>query len=97
MNITVPDTVSLPMGGGSVVRVNDQDGSVQVGPDSVARRLEQEALAFGGFTLTCTDIALAAGLASGVRLSDRRTLSCISYFRSVIARYKYRHPLSIKY
>lgn len=39
---------------------------MQVGPDSVAYRLEQEALAFGGQTITATDIALASGLVTGV-------------------------------
>ncbi len=66
VNVTVPDTVSLPLGGGTVVHVNEKDGSVQIGPESVAYRLEQEALAFGGQTITGTDVAIAAGLASGV-------------------------------
>jgi N-methylhydantoinase A/oxoprolinase/acetone carboxylase beta subunit len=34
-----------------------------IGPDSVGYRLTQEALVFGGSTLTCTDIAVAAGIA----------------------------------
>lgn len=66
VNVTVPETFSLPLGGGTVVRVNENNGSVQVGPDSVAYRLDQEALAFGGSTMTGTDIALAAGLATGI-------------------------------
>lgn len=67
VNVTVPDTFSLPLGGGTVVRITDEsNASVQVGPDSVAYRLDQEALAFGGRTMTGTDIALAAGLATGV-------------------------------
>lgn len=67
VNVTVPDTFSLPLGGGTVVRITDEsNSSVQVGPDSVAYRLDQEALAFGGRTMTGTDIALAAGLATGV-------------------------------
>jgi N-methylhydantoinase A/oxoprolinase/acetone carboxylase beta subunit len=66
VNMSIPDLVSLPLGGGTIIRVNEKDGSVQIGPDSVAYRLEQEALAFGGQTITGTDIALAAGLAKGV-------------------------------
>lgn len=66
VNITVPDTISFPLGGGTVIHVNEKDESVQVGPESVAFQLEQEALAFGGTTVTGTDIALASGLASGV-------------------------------
>ncbi|CAF1056964.1 unnamed protein product [Rotaria sordida] len=66
VNIAVPDTVSLPLGGGTVIHVNEKDESVQVGPDSVGYRLDQEALAFGGQTITGTDIALAAGLVTEI-------------------------------
>ena len=66
MNVTVPDTYSLPLGGGTVIHVNEEDQSVQVGPDSVAYQLEQQALAFGGRTITATDVALAAGLVKEV-------------------------------
>ena len=54
------------MGGGTVIHVNEKEQTVDVGPDSVAFQLEKEALAFGGQTITGTDIALAAGLATGV-------------------------------
>ena len=54
------------MGGGTVIHVNQDDQSIQLGPDSVAYRLEQDALAFGGQTMTGTDIALAGGLATNV-------------------------------
>ncbi|CAF2860431.1 unnamed protein product [Rotaria sp. Silwood2] len=66
VNIAVPDTISLPLGGGTVIHVNEKEESVQVGPDSVAYRLDQEALSFGGQTITGTDIALAAGLATEI-------------------------------
>lgn len=66
VNLSISDTVSLPLGGGTVIHADQHDGSVQIGPDSVAYRLEQEALAFGGQTITGTDIALAAGLVTGV-------------------------------
>lgn len=65
----MPDTVSLPIGGGTVIHVDEAKDSVQVGPDSVAYRLNQEALAFGGQVMTNTDIALAAGLVIGVRFN----------------------------
>ena len=68
VNVGVPDVISLPLGGGTVIHINELDGSIQVGPDSVGYRLDQDALAFGGQTITGTDIALAAGLASGVSL-----------------------------
>jgi N-methylhydantoinase A/oxoprolinase/acetone carboxylase beta subunit len=69
VNIAVPDTISLALGGGTVMRVNEKDRSVNIGPDSVAFRLEHEALAFGGQTITGTDIAVAAGFATGVSCS----------------------------
>jgi N-methylhydantoinase A/oxoprolinase/acetone carboxylase beta subunit len=60
-NFRMPDVLSVGIGGGSLVR--DQ-GEVTVGPDSVGYRLTQEALVFGGRTLTATDVAVAAGRAS---------------------------------
>ena len=39
-----------------------QSCDVQVGPDSVGHQLQQEALAFGGTTVTATDIAMVTGL-----------------------------------
>ncbi|MEU9125169.1 hydantoinase/oxoprolinase family protein [Streptomyces sp. NPDC048506] len=60
-NFRMPDVLSLGIGGGSVVR---QHGSaVRVGPDSVGYRLQDEALVFGGQTLTATDLVVAAGIA----------------------------------
>lgn len=59
-NFRMPDVRSTGLGGGSVVR---QHPEVRTGPDSVGFRLAQEALVFGGDTLTVTDVAVAAGLA----------------------------------
>ena len=39
-----------------------QGCDVRVGPDSVGHQLQQEALAFGGTTVTATDIAMVTGL-----------------------------------
>ena len=39
-----------------------QGDVVQVGPDSVGHRLQQEALSFGGNVCTATDIAMVTGL-----------------------------------
>ncbi len=61
-NFRMPDVLSVGLGGGS--RVRTQGGQVTVGPDSVGFRLLEEALVFGGGTLTATDIAVAAGKAS---------------------------------
>ncbi|CAF2660329.1 unnamed protein product [Rotaria sp. Silwood2] len=59
-NIAVPDTVSLPLGGDTVIHINEKDKSVQVGSDSVGYRLEQETLPFGGQIISGTGIALTA-------------------------------------
>ncbi|MGY1693109.1 hydantoinase/oxoprolinase N-terminal domain-containing protein [Geodermatophilus sp. SYSU D01105] len=59
-NFRMPDVLSVGIGGGSLVR---DDGGVTVGPDSVGYRLIQDALVFGGQTLTATDVAVAAGRA----------------------------------
>ncbi len=59
-NFRMPDLVSVGLGGGSIVRTNDQ---VTVGPDSVGYELTSRGLVFGGDVLTATDIAVAAGLA----------------------------------
>jgi N-methylhydantoinase A/oxoprolinase/acetone carboxylase beta subunit len=77
-NFRMPDVLSIGIGGGSRIR-NDPLG---VGPDSVGYRLTDEALVFGGNTLTCTDIAVAAGIAdigdaSLVRSLDRAFVDAV--------------------
>jgi N-methylhydantoinase A/oxoprolinase/acetone carboxylase beta subunit len=60
-NFRMPDIHSIGIGGGSLVHT---DGGLRVGPTSVGYRITEEALVFGGETLTATDIAVAAGLAT---------------------------------
>ncbi|MGW7683833.1 hydantoinase/oxoprolinase N-terminal domain-containing protein [Kribbella sp. NPDC054772] len=60
-NFRMPDVLSIGIGGGSLVA--ESNGHVSVGPRSVGYRLTEEALVFGGKTLTATDIAVAAGRA----------------------------------
>lgn len=60
-NFRMPDIISVGLGGGSIVR--EDNGKITVGPDSVGYRIGQEALVFGGQTLTATDIAVRLGLA----------------------------------
>jgi N-methylhydantoinase A/oxoprolinase/acetone carboxylase beta subunit len=55
-NFRMPDLLSIGIGGGSVV----DPSTGAVGPRSVGFRLTEEALVFGGTTLTLTDIAVAA-------------------------------------
>ena len=56
-NFRMPDLLVLGLGGGSLVR----DDGRRIGPQSVGYRLQQEAMTFGGDTLTATDIAVASG------------------------------------
>lgn len=58
-NFRMPDVLSVGLGGGTIIR--ETAGGTTVGPDSVGYRLPQEGVAFGGGTLTATDIALAVG------------------------------------
>ena len=57
-NFRMPDVYSVGLGGGSLVDLD----TLQVGPRSVGYRLTQDALIFGGDTLTTSDIAVAAGI-----------------------------------
>lgn len=77
-NFRMPDVLSVGLGGGSRVRSDP----LSIGPDSVGYRLTREALVFGGTTLTCTDIAVAAGIAeigdrSLVRGLDRTLVEAV--------------------
>jgi N-methylhydantoinase A/oxoprolinase/acetone carboxylase beta subunit len=55
----MPDLLPMALGGGTLI--NPETGTI--GPRSVGYRITEEALVFGGDTLTTTDIAVAAGLA----------------------------------
>ncbi len=59
-NFRMPDTLSIGLGGGSII----QENPIKVGPQSVGFELTQKAQVFGGSVLTATDIAVAGGLAS---------------------------------
>lgn len=59
-NFRMPDVMSIGIGGGSIVR--HDAGELRIGPQSVGYRIVDEALVFGGRTLTATDVAVAAGL-----------------------------------
>lgn len=61
-NFRMPDIVSIGLGGGSIVRRDGEE--VTVGPDSVGYRITEEALVFGGETITATDIAVRLGHAT---------------------------------
>ena len=55
----MPDLISVGLGGGTLV---DPGDPTRIGPVSVGYRLAERARVFGGPDLTCTDIAVAAGL-----------------------------------
>ncbi|KAE8441773.1 hypothetical protein EG329_004331 [Mollisiaceae sp. DMI_Dod_QoI] len=57
---SMPDVLSVGLGGGSRVGVNCDD-KVTVGPDSVGHYLTTRALVFGGSITTSTDIVVASG------------------------------------
>ncbi|WP_436376104.1 hydantoinase/oxoprolinase N-terminal domain-containing protein [Cytobacillus sp. BC1816] len=61
-NFRMPDIVSIGLGGGTIIRLQE-DGKFQIGPDSVGYLLREKSLVFGGDTLTATDIAVALGKA----------------------------------
>ena len=63
-NFRMPDLCSIGVGGGSLI--DPERGAV--GPNSVGFRLIDEAIVFGGATLTLTDVAVAAGR---VEIGDR--------------------------
>lgn len=63
VNYSMPHLHSIGLGGGSLVREDDNDDGtvVRVGPESVGHFLTDEALVFGGPTCTASDIAVASG------------------------------------
>ena len=72
-NFRMPDIESIGLGGGSRIQTAPD---LRIGPDSVGYRLPQEALVFGGSTLTATDIAVAAGAAD---IGDTSACSAIPH------------------
>ncbi|EIM84142.1 DUF917-domain-containing protein [Stereum hirsutum FP-91666 SS1] len=58
---TQTQTQSIGLGGGSLVRQDSTTGRVTIGPDSVGYRITDEALVFGGKTLTATDVSDGEG------------------------------------
>lgn len=69
-NFTMPDVLSVGLGGGTIIRI-DANGRITLGPDSVGYRLTEDAQIFGGSTLTTSDIAVARGL---LDIGDRSLL-----------------------
>src|SRR5271167_1453454 len=78
----MPDLLSIGLGGGTIVDPSDPE---HIGPRSVGFRLMEQALVFGGPTLTCTDIGVAAGL---IELGDPQRVAGLSgdFVRRALAR-----------
>ncbi len=60
---SMPEVVSIGLGGGSKIGTDPETGDVTIGPDSVGHFLTEQALVFGGSVLTASDIAAASGKA----------------------------------
>jgi N-methylhydantoinase A/oxoprolinase/acetone carboxylase beta subunit len=63
-NFRMPDILSLGLGGGTRIHRDGKGQLMRIGPDSVGYRLLEDACLFGGSTLTTSDVAVKAGLAS---------------------------------
>ena len=67
----MPDLLSIGLGGGTLC---DPTDPACIGPTSVGFRLTERARVFGGPDLTCTDVAVAAGL---IDLGDRARVAAL--------------------
>ena len=56
LNFTMPDVISIAIGGGSYIQ--KIDNNLMVGPQSCSKNLVKESLIFGGNRMTLTDIAV---------------------------------------
>ncbi len=66
-NFRMPDTYSIGLGGGSIIRRDP----LKVGPQSVGYELTSKARVFGGDVLTTTDVVVASGKVTDVGDADR--------------------------
>ncbi|WYQ41623.1 hydantoinase/oxoprolinase family protein [Bacillus sp. FSL W7-1321] len=84
-NFRMPDILSVGLGGGTIIRTDEQ-GAIKVGPDSVGYRLLQEARSFGGETLTATDVVLAVTdkTIAGADTSDLDSDACQQAYKQMI-------------
>ncbi len=58
-NFRMPDMISVGLGGGTIVEINDNE--IKVGPESVGYQIISKAQCFGGDTLTLSDVAKRLG------------------------------------
>lgn len=60
---SMPEVLSVGLGGGSRISYDESTDNVCVGPDSVGHYLTTKAMVFGGDVMTSTDIVVASGAA----------------------------------
>lgn len=58
---SMPEVLSIGLGGGSKIVADEKTGHVSVGPESVGHYLTSKAIVFGGDVMTATDIVTASG------------------------------------
>lgn len=84
-NFRMPDIISIGLAGGTCVKGDEH--SFKVGPESVGYKITQEALIFGGNTLTLSDVAARLGRAFEDRVDNVSNLD-IEYCKKIQQRVK---------
>lgn len=74
LNFPMPNVTSITLGGGTLLH-KDPSSLIQLASTSCGRRLETEACAFGGSSLTLTDAALIYG-ACAIPHAHLKTIPC---------------------
>ncbi|KAI1456384.1 DUF917-domain-containing protein [Annulohypoxylon moriforme] len=87
---SMPEVVSIGLGGGSKIGTDSETGEVTVGPDSVGHFLTEQALVFGGPVLTASDIVVASG---GAKLGDASKTSGVATETVLAAKNKIKQML----
>ncbi|KAI1205190.1 DUF917-domain-containing protein [Annulohypoxylon truncatum] len=87
---SMPEVVSIGLGGGSKIGTDSKTGEVTVGPDSVGHFLTEQALVFGGSVLTASDVVVASG---GAQLGDPSKTSGVAPDTVLAAKNKIKQML----
>jgi N-methylhydantoinase A/oxoprolinase/acetone carboxylase beta subunit len=78
-NFRMPDLIAVSCGGGTIVQIEEE--TVRVGPKSVGFRITKESVAWGGKTLTTTDVSLGLGYAKVDDLTSKAERVSSSFAR----------------
>ncbi|XDG10198.1 hypothetical protein ABKA04_009813 [Annulohypoxylon sp. FPYF3050] len=87
---SMPEVISIGLGGGSKIGTDSETGHITVGPDSVGHLLTEQALVFGGSVLTASDIVVASG---GAELGNPSKTSGVAANTVSAAKNKIKHML----